>query len=415
MRFGAHIFERISSSLQGRMAQLLVTRLVAGLALTQLLATSVVAQGQTISKETTAPPTTLQTTIAPSSPSPTSSRAPQTFTITAGLGGFKFTPQEISNVSIGDTVNFEFFPPDHSVARADFGSACVPYEYTGKNRTGFWSTTQWVKDTSEITHWNLLINSTEPIFFYCAAPNSCIGEHMVGAINPNDTQTLAKQIESAENADFQVAPGEPIPAEAGPSTTYANAPTSSSSPTSTAAPTGSSSHKLSGGVIAGIVVGAVAFLVVCAALFYFVGRSKSLKENFRRNNATVTSPTPDPHMSMSQYGSGGLGSPGHHPTTGYPSPAPYGSPGQSDYGFASPPMYAPHGAGDQYAGGWGTPTPQQQQQQQQAHMSMMSGTSGMSQQQIDELKYARTSTQPALAELQSPPPHSVELEARGGK
>ncbi|KAH9878771.1 hypothetical protein IAQ61_002045 [Plenodomus lingam] len=398
------------------MARSSIIKLVSGLALGQWLTPSVFAQTQTISEDYNGATTLIATTVAPSSSAlPTSSRAPQTHTITAGNGGFRFTPQEISNVSIGDTINFEFWPPDHSVARADFGSACVPYEYTGKNRTGFWSTTQWVKDASEITHWNLLINSTEPIFFYCAAPNSCIGEHMVGVINPNSTHTLAKQIEWAENADFQVAPGEPIPAEAGTSTTFANAPASSSSPSSAEAPTdSSSSHKLSGGVIAGIVVGVVAFIVVCAALFYFVGRSKSLKENLKRKDANAPSNNADAHLSMSQYGSGGLGSPGHHPATGYPSPpGPYGSPGQNEYGFASPPLYAQHGAGEQYPGGWGTPA-----QQQQAHLSMMSG---MSQQQIDELKYAsaRSSSQPAPAELQSWTPaqegYSVELEARGGQ
>jgi hypothetical protein len=53
-------------------------------------------------------------------------------------------------VSMGDIVTFEFYPPDHSVARAEYGSACVPYEYTGKDRTGFWSETQWVKTASEV-------------------------------------------------------------------------------------------------------------------------------------------------------------------------------------------------------------------------------------------------------------------------
>src|SRR4051812_21596617 len=67
-----------------------------------------------------------------SSATPTSSGKPTVHTIKAGAGGFKFDPQEITNVSVGDIVTWEFYPPDHSVARAEFGSACVPYEYTGK-------------------------------------------------------------------------------------------------------------------------------------------------------------------------------------------------------------------------------------------------------------------------------------------
>ncbi|KAJ6192087.1 hypothetical protein J3E72DRAFT_380186 [Bipolaris maydis] len=58
-------------------------------------------------------------------------------TVKAGAGGFHFEPAELANVSVGDVITFEFYPPDHSVARAEFGSACVPYEYTGRDRTGF--------------------------------------------------------------------------------------------------------------------------------------------------------------------------------------------------------------------------------------------------------------------------------------
>ena len=84
--------------------------------------------------------------------------------VTAGKGGWQFEPAELANVSIGDIITFEFYPPDHSVARADYGSACVPYEYTGKDRTGFWSETQWVKTASDVSdlfcflHWCLLAN-----------------------------------------------------------------------------------------------------------------------------------------------------------------------------------------------------------------------------------------------------------------
>ena len=88
-------------------------------------------------------------TVGPSSSSTPSPR-PKVHTITAGVGGIKFTPQEISNVSVGDVVTWEFFPPDHSVARAEFGSACVPYEDTGKDKVGFWSGTQWVNNTDEV-------------------------------------------------------------------------------------------------------------------------------------------------------------------------------------------------------------------------------------------------------------------------
>jgi len=85
-----------------------------------------------------------------SSDSSSSSRPPQVHTVKAGSGGFKFEPQELTDVNVGDTVTWEFYPPDHSVARAEFESACVPYEYTGKNKVGFWSDTQYVKDVNHV-------------------------------------------------------------------------------------------------------------------------------------------------------------------------------------------------------------------------------------------------------------------------
>jgi plastocyanin len=76
---------------------------------------------------------------------------PRIHLVKAGSGSFQFEPDVLSNVSVGDIVTFEFYPPDHSVARAEFGSACMPYEYTGKNKIGFWSETQWVETTNDVS------------------------------------------------------------------------------------------------------------------------------------------------------------------------------------------------------------------------------------------------------------------------
>ena len=92
-------------------------------------------------------------TTGPVASSTSTPSAPRVHIIKAGAGGFEFEPQQITNVAVGDTVTFEFYPPDHSVARAEFGSACVPYEYTGKDKKGFWSGTQLVDTVAEVrTH-----------------------------------------------------------------------------------------------------------------------------------------------------------------------------------------------------------------------------------------------------------------------
>lgn len=204
-------------------------------------------------------------------------------------------------------------------------------------------------DLSQITHYNITVNDTQPIFFYCAAPNSCIGELMVGAINPNSTQTLAAQIQAAKDADFQLAVGDTVPKEA--SSTIHNGPTS----TSVASSSSSGGTHLSGGAIAGIVVGAVAFLVICAALFFYVGRSKSLKEVIKRQDASAhpdRASTPGPDMGYMPHDQ-------NVPRYGSPAP-PYGQ----------------HNVGETYPSGWqGSP------QMHQGHLSMQSQMSGMSQEQ----------------------------------
>ena len=203
-----------------------------------------------------------------------------------------------------------------------------------------------------MTTFEITINDTAPIFFYCAAPKSCTDQHMVGAINANETQTLQAQIESAKKADFQLQVGDPVPKEA--TSTILNGPTSAPS---TAPASSSDGVHLSTGAIAGIVVGGVAFLIICAALFFFVGRSKTLKESLKRQNAGENvnggrSSTPGPDMGYMPHGS-------QVPRYGSPAP-PYGQ----------------HHVGEQYPSGWaGSP------QMQQGHMSMQSHMSGMSQEQ----------------------------------
>lgn len=291
-------------------------------------------------------------------------------------------------MSVGDVVDFEFYPPDHSVARAEFGSPCVPYEYTGKDKVGFWSETQWVKTVNDLTHFKLKINSTEPIFFYCAAPDSCLGQKMVGVINPNSTQTLDAQIKAIEKSTFQVAPGEEIPKEGTSSLTNTHGPTAAAAPGNTSS---QGHHSLGAGAIAGIVVGAVAFLVICAALFFYVGRAKSLKEMINRKDATVSKP-PLPVDAHTSYGPVDAHS-------SYGGPSYPGSPG-----FTPGSPYSPDMQQAEYGGlpGYGD-----------GHMS--GGFTPMGSPRVSQFKDQPSYVQVAPAELASPTPHqqtfSAELEA----
>ncbi|KAF2118871.1 hypothetical protein BDV96DRAFT_596685 [Lophiotrema nucula] len=317
--------------------------------LTRLLipfALAVFASAQTTTT-TRATTTSASITKAPSSTASSyasSSRAPQTFTVDVGPGDFIYKPDRIEDVHVNDTVLFQFFPPDHSVARAEYLNPCVPYESTGAGKTGFYSGVQYVDTVEHITNWTLLINDTSPIFFYCTAKGSCIDHQMVGVINPNATQTLNAQKAAAKNAKFMVAPGDDFPSEASSTLAFT---TGVATGQATSAP--ASSHHgthLSGGAIAGIVVGAVAFLVICAALFFFVGRTKSLKEVIARRDATVSKTTPQ--TPGTEY----AGTPG---SPGYPSPfSP--SHGQAEAGFGGAlPVYGQHHVAERHPTGWHSP------------------------------------------------------------
>jgi plastocyanin len=91
------------------------------------------------------------TSAASLSAATTTRSGPRTHLVRAGAGDFDFEPAELNDVSVGDVVTFEFYPPDHSIARAEYGSPCMPYEYTGRNKTGFWSGTHFVNSTSEVS------------------------------------------------------------------------------------------------------------------------------------------------------------------------------------------------------------------------------------------------------------------------
>jgi hypothetical protein len=111
---------------------------------------------------------------------------------------------------------------------------------------------------------------------------------MVGVINPNELVSLDKQKEAAIKAPFQLAPGEAWPAEGAIGAASASA-SGLSQPTATSlngATTNTTHHSLSGGAIAGIVIGGIAVLAVAAALFYFMGRSKTYKDMFKASRGS---------------------------------------------------------------------------------------------------------------------------------
>ncbi|KAB5539211.1 hypothetical protein GE09DRAFT_310195 [Coniochaeta sp. 2T2.1] len=259
-----------------------------------------------------------------------------TQTIAAGAEGFKFTPNNI-NATVGSILEFRFYPGGHTVARADFGFPCIPYEDLGVNRVGFFSgqiSPQVI--SNNLPAYRVRVNNTDPIFFYCTAPTSCFQHHMIGVVNPNSTQNFDLQMQYAQSATFQMTPGDPWPSE-------------TESPIATGYPGGANSstnhgnHHLSAGAIAGIAIGGTAVLVLAGAMGFLCGCRGALHTGYRRSAATE----PPPPMLEAQYAPDGRSPrhnyPAHHnsgsigsdPRTGSPhtcaSSPPPRSPNQHTY------------------------------------------------------------------------------------
>jgi plastocyanin len=151
-----------------------------------------------------APPTTTQATTTSTAPEGT-----QTHTVLVGSGGdFQYHPNSI-NASVGDVISFQFYPTNHSVIRGEYtgseacGSGgcnpCVPVELIDTTVPPFASKnflTQELPSAANMAmqSYNLTVNDTSPIWFYCDAIDSCLNG-MVGVINPVWTSSLQPHVD----------------------------------------------------------------------------------------------------------------------------------------------------------------------------------------------------------------------------
>ncbi|KAK5658838.1 hypothetical protein OQA88_1650 [Cercophora sp. LCS_1] len=247
----------------------------------------------------------------PSGTTGTSSSASSTSTgkiidIAVGAELHKFTPDSVK-ANPGDIIRFGFYPGGHRVARAEFMQPCIPYERTGANKRGFYSgvfSPQVL--TNPPPYYDVLINDTEPVFFYCGAPGSCIQYGMVGVINPNSTHTLAIQKQYAANSTLQLTPDEPWPSEtlsptAGPKETGGSSSGQNGNNNNNQDTQASSggSDGLGAGAIAGIAIGAAA--VILGAVFLFLWGRKRGEKSANRQSTNPAMP-PGTHPGMAEAG-----------------------------------------------------------------------------------------------------------------
>ena len=116
---------------------------------------------------------------------------------------------DVVQAEVGDYVEFQFYPTNHSVVRAAYKYPCIPFELVETDKVGFFSGFYPVDAIlDKPPTWKIRVNDTDPIFYYCSAPGSCINYSMVGVVNPNATTSLEVQRDSAKQSSFMLQPGQ---------------------------------------------------------------------------------------------------------------------------------------------------------------------------------------------------------------
>jgi plastocyanin len=130
-----------------------------------------------------------------------------THSVSAGLGGLRFDPDNVV-AQVGDIVQFEFLPRNHSVAQSDFANPCQPLA----DGTGFFSGFNFpVQEGKSADVFQIVVeDDSKPIWYYCP---QTVGSHcqngMVGVINQNFNNpdfSLAKHRELAAQTDVSIVP-----------------------------------------------------------------------------------------------------------------------------------------------------------------------------------------------------------------
>ncbi|KAJ5263362.1 hypothetical protein N7478_010967 [Penicillium angulare] len=188
--------------------------------------------------------TTSSTSSTSSSTSTSTGVATHTIQVGPKTSPHAYVPHNIT-ANPGDTVIFEFYPTNHSIAKADYEAPCVP-----ASKDIFWSEpfATFDEEDGELVGspptWSLLINDTEGL--------------------QNSSMTWETQYKKALIYPYMLLPGQSMPAEG----------STSSSGSSSSSSTSSSSHGLGTGAIAGIAVACAAFVIILIALVWTLGRNR---------------------------------------------------------------------------------------------------------------------------------------------
>lgn len=119
--------------------------------------------------------------------------------VDVGKSGLVFDPNSLT-AAMGDTVNFHFYPGDHSVAQSTGSAPCVP---SGADAiySGFINPTSG----EDSKMFQIAINSTDPIWLYCSQISHC-QSGMAMVINPASGTSIKDYIKAAAKTSKSSSP-----------------------------------------------------------------------------------------------------------------------------------------------------------------------------------------------------------------
>jgi plastocyanin len=85
----------------------------------------------------------------------------------------KFDPDKVK-AEVGDTINFSFYPKNHSVAQSSYDKPCEPMSGGSDMKpifSGFMAVGSGEEEASMM--YSVKINNTDPIWLYCSQASHC--------------------------------------------------------------------------------------------------------------------------------------------------------------------------------------------------------------------------------------------------
>ncbi|KIW34690.1 uncharacterized protein PV07_01454 [Cladophialophora immunda] len=161
-----------------------------------------------------------------------------TFDVNVGQNGFTYSPDTVK-AAVGDTVNFHFYPGDHTVTQSPFDSPCQPVSGNAINSGVINSNSGQAS-----TMFSMRVNSTDPLWLYCGQVGHCAAGMAMVINPPSNGNTLAAYQKAASGQSGQIPSsvfGGVIVANVDNAGASSNASSSSSGSSSSSSASGSSS------------------------------------------------------------------------------------------------------------------------------------------------------------------------------